>query len=561
MTSLARFLPVARRAAHTAGRWAVEAGRWVVETGRRVARWARPRAAQARQWAVEEGAPRAARAGRWAAQETAQAGRWAADAGRRAARQAGPRAAQARQWATREAAHAGRWAARGDGPGAGGARRRLPHIPRIVVAAGAALATLVAVAAVAAAQLPETPASAGRLITAIGPAAVATSAEGLGWTARWTAGPKRFVDAGGRVWEPDAAVAAGGSVRSGVAGGRVAVPYRWTRTGTPTWTLPVPSPGTYAVVLSFAATAAKGSPDAEVTVRLADGTAPRLRLAGTTDARARHAVVLARTEGSTVAVAVEAAAGVGGVSAISAIFARTSTELLHEEFSDDFEGAAGRPDPKRWRFQTGATGWGNGELQNYTDRPDNGGRTGDGHLAIVARQDGTGYTSARMRSVFEARYGRIEAELRVPSGAGLLPAFWMLGADVDRAGWPQAGEIDIMESLGDAEPGIVHGAVHGPDGSVRGWERTWIARPSGGPAKGFHRYGLEWWPGVLQWSVDGVVQGVLRPEDLSAKERWVFEAPAFLLLNVAVGGRWPGNPPPATVFPQTMLVDAVHWWR
>ncbi|GGM09638.1 hypothetical protein GCM10007977_008450 [Dactylosporangium sucinum] len=463
-----------------------------------------------------------------------------------------PVARRAARRAGRWTAEAGRSAARRAGPWAGDARRRLR--------AGNSSRVL-AVAAVAAAQLTEPPTTAARLITAIGPAAVATSAEGLGWTARWTVGPKRFTDAGGRVWEPDAAVVAGGAVRAGVAGGRVAVPYRWTRTGTPTWTLPVPSPGTYAVVLSFAATAAAGSPAAEVTVRLADGTAPRLRLAGTTDGRARHAVVLARTEGSTVAVSVEAASGVGGVSAISAILARTSTETLHEAFSDDFEGPAGRPDPKRWRFQTGATGWGNGELQDYTDRPDNGGRTGDGRLAIVARQEGGGYTSARMRSVFEARYGRIEAELRVPSGAGLLPAFWMLGADVDRAGWPQAGEIDIMESLGDAEPGIVHGAVHGPDGSIRGWERTWIAHPSGGPAKGFHRYGLEWWPGVLQWSVDGVVQGALRPEDLGGKERWVFEAPAFLLLNLAVGGRWPGNPPPATMFPQTMLVDAVRWWR
>ncbi|GAA2378922.1 family 16 glycosylhydrolase [Dactylosporangium salmoneum] len=103
--------------------------------------------------------------------------------------------------------------------------------------------------------------------------------------------------------------------------------------------------------------------------------------------------------------------------------------------------------------------------------------------------------------------------------------------------------------------------MHGPDGSARGWERAFTARPAGGPDTGIHRYGLEWWPGVLQWTVDGVVRATLRREDLWARQEWVFEHPAYLLLDVAAGGRWPGTPPPSTTFPQTMYVESVHWWR
>ncbi|WP_432840545.1 glycoside hydrolase family 16 protein [Dactylosporangium sp. CA-092794] len=397
----------------------------------------------------------------------------------------------------------------------------------------------------------------GRVLTRTSSAQVNA---GVGWTHRWTAGPETVTDAVGNQWDPDAAVVQGGAPPKAVTAGNPG-PYRYVRGGNPVFALPVPQPGTYAVVLSLAAPERGGAPAADLTVTLDGGAQQHVRLAATGAGRVRHALVLVPVTGDTARVTIAGATHLAGVSAVTATMARTGTEPLKAELSEEFDGPAGTARLAAWRHDLGANGWGNGELQDYTDRPENGSLTGDGKLAISARSDAGKYTSARLRSVYSAVYGRIEGVLQVPSGRGLLPAFWMLGADVGTAGWPQAGEIDLMETLGDAEPGLVHGTIHGPDGSPRGWERAFTARPAGGPDKAPHRYELQWWPGVLQWSVDGVVQATLRPEDLGAKQDWVFDHPAYLLLNVAVGGRWPGNPPPSTVFPQTMYVDSVHWWR
>jgi hypothetical protein len=432
----------------------------------------------------------------------------------------------------------------------------VPLSPRNRRAAFAAVVVAVlGVAALVAA--PGADARRGRVLTRTSSAQISA---GIGWTHRWTAGPAAVTDAAGNQWDADAAVVQGGAAPAAAAAGNPA-PYRYARGGTPAFALPVPQPGTYAVVLSLAAPARGPAPEAEVTVAAGDGGAQQIRLAATGAGRVRHAVVLVPVTGDVARVAVTGSSGLAGVSAVTATMARTGTDPLRAEFSEDFDGPAGTALLRGWRHEMGGGGWGNGELQEYTDRPENGALTGDGRLAIAARSDAGRYTSARLRTTFQAVYGRVEGVLQVPSGKGLLPAFWMLGADVDRIGWPQSGEIDLMESLGVAEPGLVHGTFHGPDGSARGWERTFAARPAGGPDKAMHRYGLEWWPGVLQWSVDGVVQATLRREDLGARQQWVFERPAFLLLNVAIGGRWPGTPPPTTTFPQTMYVESVHWWR
>ncbi|WP_433059609.1 glycoside hydrolase family 16 protein [Dactylosporangium sp. CS-033363] len=368
---------------------------------------------------------------------------------------------------------------------------------------------------------------------------------GVGWTHRWTAAPGGATDAAGNQWESDAAVAQGGGAPKELAAGSSA-PYRYSRSGTPTFSLPVPQPGTYAVTLSLAAPERGAAPEAAVTVN-----GQRVRLAGTAAGRVRHATVLVPVTGDTATVAVTALEHLAGVTAVTATMARTGTDPLRAELAEEFDGTGPLTG---WTPELGGGGWGNGELQEYTANPANAARTGDGRLAITARHDGGKYTSARLRSDFTAQYGRIESVLAVPTGKGLLPAFWMLGADVATTGWPAAGEIDIMESLGADR---VYGTFHGPDGSERGWERQFTAVSKHGP----HRYSLEWWPGLLQWSVDGVVQATLREEDLGAKQAWVFERPMFLLLNVAVGGRWPGTPPSSTGFPQTMYVESVQWWR
>jgi hypothetical protein len=427
-------------------------------------------------------------------------------------------------------------------------RSRRAGIAAFVVAALAGLAVALAPAG---GPLP------GRTLTR---ASSTQTLTGVGWARRWTAAPAAVTDSAGYQWDSDAGVVQGGAAPKAAATGNAA-PYRYARAGRPAYALPVPGAGTYAVILSLAAPERGPAPEATVTVALDGGATQQIRLAATGAGRVRHAVVLAPVTRDAARFTVAATEHLAGISAVTLVMARTGTDPLRAELDERFDGPAGTALLPGWRHETGGGGWGNGELQEYTQSPGNGALTGDGKLAITARSDGGRYTSARLRSAFEGLYGRVEGELQVPAGRGLLPALWMLGADTDKVGWPRAGEIDLMESLGAAEPGLVHGTVHGPDGSERGWERPFTARPAGGPDKGMHRYGLEWWPGILQWTVDAVVQATLRQEDLGARQGWVFDRPAYVLLDVAVGGRWPGSPPAATAFPQTMYVESVRWSR
>ncbi|GAA0517058.1 hypothetical protein Ade02nite_84720 [Paractinoplanes deccanensis] len=371
------------------------------------------------------------------------------------------------------------------------------------------------------------------------------------WTRRWSAAPAEVTGRWGAVWRPDTEIASGGSTRLADAG--AAAQYRYARTGTPHYTLAVPRPGTYAITVATAP--APGSTRTR-TLRVEAGADPVRTLRFVDQGGSpRRAMFLARTP----ALALRFRVAGADVVAVTATSALRDERPLAVKWADEFDGAAGTPPGGRWRAQTGATGWGNDELQDYTAGTANAALTGTGRLALTARREHGGrFTSARLRSTYEGTYGRIEGLIRMPAGAGLLPAFWTLGADIERVGWPQCGEVDLVESLGAAEPDRVHGTVHGPDGTRQGWAHGWTAWPPGGPAGGFHTYTLDWWPGVLQWSVDGVVHGVMESADMPAG-RWVFEKPAFLLLSLAVGGRWPGRPPAATVFPQAMEVGSVRW--
>ena len=173
----------------------------------------------------------------------------------------------------------------------------------------------------------------------------------------------------------------------------------------------------------------------------------------------------------------------------------------------------------------------------------------------VARE----YTSARLKTqkLFAQKYGKFEARIRIPKGQGMWPAFWMLGDDFPTAGWPGCGEIDIMENIG-REPATVHGTIHGPGHSGDDSLGAPYFVPSGIVADDFHVFAVEWEPNEIRFYVDGHLYETRTPADLPAGARWTFDHPFFLILNVAVGGKWPGSPDASTKFPQQMLVDYVR---
>lgn len=229
---------------------------------------------------------------------------------------------------------------------------------------------------------------------------------------------------------------------------------------------------------------------------------------------------------------------------------------------DEFDGIA--LDTTKWVRETGGTGWGNGELEFYTDRVENA-RVANGYLVIEARREPFGnraYTSARLKTQgFGAwQFGRIEARIQIPRGQGLWPAFWMLGDNIAQVGWPGCGEIDIMESIG-KEPARVHGTVHGPGYSGANGITGFYDLPAGAIADTFHVFAVEWQPGTIQWYVDSTLYRTVNARDVPGAGTWVFDHPFFIILNVAVGGYWPGNPDTTTVFPQTMRVDYVRVYQ
>jgi beta-glucanase (GH16 family) len=240
-------------------------------------------------------------------------------------------------------------------------------------------------------------------------------------------------------------------------------------------------------------------------------------------------------------------------------------------WSDEFGGPNGSGvDPTKWVLEVGGGGWGNQELEYYTNRLQNA-YVQDGRLVIRAQRekykgkDGVtrDYTSARLKThgKFSQAYGRFEARAKIPYGQGLWPAFWMLGDNIDSADWPTCGEIDIMENVG-KEPSTVHGTIHGPGYSGSAGIGDPYTLPVGNRfAEDFHIFAVEWAPNAIRFYVDGDLYSTRTHADLPQGRQWVFDHPFFLLLNVAVGGGWPGSPDTSTIFPQTMLVDYVRVYR
>jgi len=229
-------------------------------------------------------------------------------------------------------------------------------------------------------------------------------------------------------------------------------------------------------------------------------------------------------------------------------------------------------DTSVWNFEIGnghakgIPGWGNAELEYYTDRN---AFIEEGCLVIEAREEDVSdeygsynYTSARMTTEgkFEVKYGKIEIRAKLPTGKGIWTALWMLGSDIGKVGWPACGEIDIMEMLGH-EVRTIYGTVHGPGYSGSASIGIAYELPEDGPdfSEDFHTFAIEWDEDEIEWYVDGRLYHVLSKDELEALElEWVFDHPFFLIVNVAVGGYWPGYPDETTKFPQRMYIDYIR---
>ncbi len=225
-------------------------------------------------------------------------------------------------------------------------------------------------------------------------------------------------------------------------------------------------------------------------------------------------------------------------------------------WNDEFNGSA--VDLKKWGYEVNGNGGGNNELQYYTARPENS-YIDSGKLVIEARQEnylGKSFTSARMRTANKGDwlYGRFDVRAKLPYGQGMWPAIWMLPTDWEYGGWPASGEIDIMELLGH-ETNKVYGTIHyGADAAHHLQKGSSYKLSSGTFARDFHTFTTVWDSISMAWYVDGTLY-------FAANATSPFDRRFHMLLNVAVGGNWPGSPDAFTIFPQRMVVDYVRVYK
>lgn len=237
-------------------------------------------------------------------------------------------------------------------------------------------------------------------------------------------------------------------------------------------------------------------------------------------------------------------------------------------WADEFNAPAGSGvDGGKWNMEVGNNNGNNREHQWYQSGTSNAAHDGQGNLVITAKKENPGnyncwygrcqYTSARINTAnkFTQTYGRFEARMKMPRGKGIWPAFWMLGADINTGNpWPGSGEIDIMEFLGH-QTNTVYGTIHGPGYSGAGGKSHAYNGPNF--SDGFHNFAVDWKPGEITWSVDGNVYARNTPTDVNGNP-WVFNKPFFIIINLAVGGEWPGYPDASTTFPQQLVIDWVR---
>jgi len=228
-------------------------------------------------------------------------------------------------------------------------------------------------------------------------------------------------------------------------------------------------------------------------------------------------------------------------------------------WSDEFDGAA--INTNNWNFDIGGSGWGNNELEYYTNSPNNA-YLSNGKLVIEARQETLGsnnYTSARMNTSGKQsfKYGRIDMRAKIPVSHGMWPALWMLGSNFSNVGWPSCGETDIMELVG-SSPNRVVGSIHWAQANgTSGTFNNAYFLSSGDFSRQFHVFSLIWQMNYVQIIVDGIPYMTATNSSITSGN-WPFNATFFFIFNVAVGGDWPGPPDASTIFPQQMLVDYVR---
>jgi beta-glucanase (GH16 family) len=238
---------------------------------------------------------------------------------------------------------------------------------------------------------------------------------------------------------------------------------------------------------------------------------------------------------------------------LAALSDRAAAATWHQDFNT-CSGSA-RPDPTWWNYDIGGGGWGNNELQYY--RAENSWLS-NCNLNIEARRQsfgGRAYTSARLKTQGKRSfgpYGYMQARLRMPAGKGYWPAVWMLGSNIASVPWPGCGEIDIMEHV-NSDPNVM-GTIHwnNPAYSYYTAMNTPVSVTS------YHNYAINWSPSAITWYVDGGNRGAANiAGNINGTEE--FHKSFFLILNVAIGGNWPGPPDGGTVFPQRMAVDYIYW--
>jgi hypothetical protein len=240
--------------------------------------------------------------------------------------------------------------------------------------------------------------------------------------------------------------------------------------------------------------------------------------------------------------------------------APTSYSGLSLAWSDEFNGPT--LNPNTWNYETGGGGWGNNELENYTNSVKNAYITNGAYLVIEARKESDGsYTSARLQTLGKKQftYGRMDIRAKLPKTKGLWPAIWMLGSDISSTPWPACGEIDIMELLGH-QPNKTYGTMHwGQAGQGSTHIGDSYVLSNGDFSDKFHVFSIVWDSGKIVWYVDNVKY--FTGNKSSVNGNYPFDKPFFFLLNVAIGGNWPGAPDASTVFPQRMIVDYVRVYQ
>lgn len=224
-------------------------------------------------------------------------------------------------------------------------------------------------------------------------------------------------------------------------------------------------------------------------------------------------------------------------------------------WSDEFDSV--NINKENWKYDLGGGGWGNNELEYYTNRASNA-TINDGNLLIIAKEEsygGRNYTSARLKTqgLQSFTYGKIESRIKLPAQQGIWPAFWMLGNNITSVGWPKCGEIDIMEHINKVT--YVNGTLHWDNNGHASYGRTITC-----DVTKYHVYSIEWDDKAIKWFLDGSKYCEINIADNAGGTEEIHN-PMFIILNMAVGGNWPGSPNSTTIFPDTMFVDYVRVYQ